>query len=259
MLGLNHALGVSHIPFVGAPAVEAGGAFPVNAVKFDGANDWLKREGALTGAADSENFLMSLWFNVLGSDDENTRIWIDSSSRILLSRTPSNKLEFWVRTSAPLMLWHFNSTASFNSSTNTGWHHLLIAAQLDVTPVGLVFLDDSALAKSDNTAPVNGSIDFTTADHFVAANDGSGKFNGELAEFYLTNEFLDISVEANRRKFIDGNGFPVDLSANGSTPTGTAPLVFFSGATASWHINKGSGQGFTEVGALTDAATNPSD
>lgn len=43
----------------------------------------------------------------------------------------------------------------------------------------------------------------------------------------------------------------------GGNPTGTDPLVFFSGATASWHTNQGSGGGFTENGALTDAATNP--
>src|SRR3546814_7073174 len=45
--------------------------------------------------------------------------------------------------------------------------------------------------------------------------------------------------------------------ADGSTPTGSAPLVFLSGATASWHTNKGTGGGFTENGALTDAATDP--
>ena len=75
----------------------------------------------------------------------------------------------------------------------------------------------------------------------------------------MAAEYLDISVENNRRKFIDADGFPVDLGSDGSTPTGIAAIMFFSGATVSWHTNDGSGGGFTENGALTDAATSPSD
>src|SRR3546814_17811034 len=70
--------------------------------------------------------------------------------------------------------------------------------------------------------------------------------------------YIDLSVTANRRKFVgSGAATSVDLGADGSTPTGTAPLVFLSGATADWHTNKGAGGGFTENGALTDAATDP--
>ena len=66
-------------------------------------------------------------------------------------------------------------------------------------------------------------------------------------------------MEANRRKFIDVDGKPVDLGSDGSTPTGTVPLMFFSGPTDDWHINKGSVGGFTETGAFTDAPYSPSD
>jgi hypothetical protein len=36
-------------------------------------------------------------------------------------------------------------------------------------------------------------------------------------------------------------GKPVDLGANGATPTGASPIGFFSGPVATWHQNKGIG------------------
>jgi hypothetical protein len=52
-------------------------------------------------------------------------------------------------------------------------------------------------------------------------------------------------------------GAPVSLGADGSTPTGTAPIIFLSGATSSWETNKGSGGGFTENGGLTQSPDDP--
>jgi hypothetical protein len=70
---------------------------------------------------------------------------------------------------------------------------------------------------------------------------------------------LDLSVEANRRKFISAAGKPVSLGANGSTPTGSQPIIYLANPTATWQDNLGAGGNFTENGALADAATNPSD
>lgn len=234
------------------------GPFPVNAVNFDATNDWIGRAAAITGAVDGDSILMSLWFNILGND-VFYRIATDSSSRIKINRAANNKLTFAVRTAAPANIWAWDSVELFTTLLNPGWHNLLLSAQLDVTPVGHVFLDDVALSITEPTVPTAGDIDWTAADFFVGSDDGASKYDGDMAEFYLTNEFLDISVEANRRKFIDADGFPVDLGVGGITPTGTVPLLLFSGATGTWHTNDGSGGGFTEFGALTDAATSPSD
>src|SRR6185295_18112501 len=43
---------------------------------------------------------------------------------------------------------------------------------------------------------------------------------------------------------------PVSLGSNGSTPTGSAPLVFMSGDISAWFTNKGTGGGFTLSGTL---------
>ena len=49
-----------------------------------------------------------------------------------------------------------------------------------------------------------------------------------LGDFYFGSpaSFFDLSVEANRRKFIDAGGAPVSLGTDGSVPTGTAPAIF---------------------------------
>jgi len=84
--------------------------------------------------------------------------------------------------------------------------------------------------------------------------------NCEIADLYLnTATSLDLSSTANRRKFISAEDKPVDLGSDGSTPTGTAPLIFLSNPTATWQNNLGSGGNFNENGALTDAGDSPSD
>lgn len=68
------------------------------------------------------------------------------------------------------------------------------------------------------------------------------------------DNFIDFSNVTNRRLFIDAGGNPVNLGTDGSLPTGSAPDIFLSGDTDTWHVNKGTSGGFTENGTLTTAA-----
>ncbi|WP_192246072.1 hypothetical protein [Mesorhizobium silamurunense] len=84
--------------------------------------------------------------------------------------------------------------------------------------------------------------------------------SGDFADIWFApGQFIDFSVEANRRKFVDASGKPVYLGANGEMPTGTAPAVFFSGDATGFATNKGTGGAFTLTGSLTNATTSPSD
>lgn len=256
MLGIGIGIGKGRA-VVGAPAPAGGG---VNAVHFDGTNDNLLRGAGLTGAVDGENLLLSFWFNFTGNDAVTNYLFSNALGRVLLTRGADDLIFFRVRTSSPTTIWDWKSVAKFSTTINAGWNHLLIAAQLDVTPVGQVYVGDSALSITEATAPTNGSIDLTDTNYSIGSTvSQTARLNADLAEFYMTNEYLDIGIEANRRKFIDAAGKPADLGEGGITPTGTLPLVFLSGDTDAWHTNKGSGGGFTETGALTDAATSPSD
>lgn len=260
MLGIGIGIGRRRPVLVEGGGGGGGDPKTVNAVKFDGTNDSLTRGAQLTGAADGENLLFSAWFNFKGGDDAVLQFLAGSTNRIQVFRRASNEIQITFKSSNPTTLYNGQTVNKFNTVINGGWRHLLIAAQLDVTPIVQIFVDDAVQTQTVFTAPVNGDIDWTEADFAVGATTGAAnKLNSDLAEVYLTNEFLDISVESNRRKFITALGKPVELGADGSTPTGTAPLVFLEGPTVSWHTNDGSGGGFTENGALTDGASSPSD
>lgn len=77
------------------------------------------------------------------------------------------------------------------------------------------------------------------------------RWNGDCEAFYFApGEYLDISVEANRRLFFDASGIPTDLSG---APTAA---VKFTGDAAAWNagLNEGNGGNFTVVGGtITDA------
>ena len=135
---------------------------------------------------------------------------------------------------------------------DTDFHQFMLYTPIPGTALHAQHTADKTILEWDK--------DYDEADIGIGGEpDGSTLFDGDLADLYFTNEYLDISVEANRREFIDASGKPVDLGVTGTNPTGSQPLLFFSGDTSSWHTNKGSGGGMTEVGALTDAATSPSD
>ena len=240
----------------------AGGApeIPVNAVYFDGSNDWLTRGDVLTGAVDNKLALISLWF--FFQDDvaaAQTIYRMGPSGQVILTRASDLKLEGRFRSAASGSVWDFGTTATF--PTAGGWTHCLIAVDA-ANSITQIFIDDAAAAL-DSSGFVERDIDWASSViHFlvgVATTVPGSISNVFLAELYVTNEFLDISDESNRRKFISSGGKPVDLGSDGSDPTGTAPLIYLTGATATWHVNKGSGGGFTEVGALTDASSSPSD
>ena len=232
----------------------------VNAVNFDGTNDYLTKAGGLS-ASDSADALISFWFNILGNDGATINFLGDIGNKVQMFRKSDNKFDILLRTSAPANLWSFEIDALYTSTNNTGWNHFLLAAQFDGTPVGQIYLNDAPAAITEVTSPTTGSINWGTISDWGCGGRTGGtlKHHGDLAEVYATNEYLDISVTANRRKFISAGGKPVDLETNGSGPTGTQPIIYLTNPTSTWQVNKGSGGGFTENGALTTASTSPSD
>lgn len=247
----------------GNPPVGAGSdpaEVTVNAVHFDGTNDFLTRGADLTGNADTDAFLLSLWFDMTGGDAANKNFVDHDNDRINLTRLFGGAIRITLRNSSDTILWTADTDVDYTTSTNSGWNHLLIAANLGSTPTGLVYVNDAQVSLTESTSPTTGTIDWTTTDYeFGGVLGGGQEIDADIAEVYMTNETLDISMISCRRKFISSNGKPVDLESDGSGPTGTAALIYFSGATATWHTNDGTGGGFTENGALTDGSSSPSD
>lgn len=107
-------------------------------------------------------------------------------------------------------------------------------------------------------APFN--LNFNGLPFAVGSDTEGGNLLGDLADVWIApGQFIDFSIEENRRKFIDANGKPVNLGSDGSTPTGSAPAVYFSGDAATFAVNRGNGGASTVAGTLTNATTSPSD
>lgn len=238
-------------------------------VNFDGVNDWLELAVDLTGNADSKLVTGSFWVRFTSATGSTEMIWLTDTSltttpKFRINRTSSESITFLASDSAHSLILFASTSAAF---ADTAWHHVVFSFDMSDTAKRHIYVDDvSDLSASIYT---DAAIDFApggTVVHLVGGNGPAGgslsaSLPGDLADFWLApGVYIDLSVEANRRKFVGASAAnAVDLGEDGSTPTGSAPLVFLSGATATWHTNKGTGEGFTENGALGDASANPPD
>ena len=102
------------------------------------------------------------------------------------------------------------------------------------------------------------AIDYTQPAWGIGASSVGGLlFDGVISELYFnTAEYLDFSIEANRRLFISADGYPVDLGLSGQKPTGTAPIVYMRSPADNAGLNSGTGGDFTIYGSPT-STTGP--
>jgi len=114
------------------------------------------------------------------------------------------------------------------------------------------------------TTYTDDTIDYaaTTPRYRVGSSASNGaRLNGCLSELWFDDQYLDLSVQANREKFRTAAGKPKNLGSDGSTPTGTAPSHYFKSASPNAEVNDGTGEDFVEgaEGAIAACSTSPSD
>lgn len=252
---IGPGVGVSHI----LPAVAAGGPHAVNAVRFNRGDTYIRKATALTGAVDGAKFLCSFWFNFKGADSLFSTVFSALNQDWLIRRTSGNVWDCRAKAPGGTSVFTMAGTTVFTTSTNPGWHHMLVAGDLAAgDPKVQMYIDD---VSEVSIVPATGTINFDSTE-WEGGRDVAGAGNGidgEVAELWFDLNFLDLDTESNRRKFIDADKFPVDLGATGQLPLGADPICFFTGDTDAWHTNKGDGGGFTEFGTLVTATSFPSD
>lgn len=243
-----HSLG-----FYSSGVGEAG--FSTNAVDFDGSNDYLTRGGNLTGAGGSTGFTLSFWFKP-GADSTTQYIFHNSNNRVLVMRRNTNDLFVVIREVSSSALFVCTSTNTDLTIAN-GWRHVLIAGKTTAPANIDIYIDDSDVTNA--ITQFTGTMAMTSSDWQVGAQStGANKFDGCLSEFYFNhNNYIDLTVEANRRKFIDATGNPVDLGSDGSTPTGASPILYLNGNSTNFQTNQGTGGNFSVTGALADCGDTP--
>ena len=233
-------------------------AFVANAVDYDGTNDTLLRGSDLTGNADSKVGTFSAWVRLDGSNASQLRITATVGNTFIVRRLSDNTFGIQLENPAGTPILTLVSSTTYTSGAT--WLHITSAWDLSV-PVAHLFISD-ADDEAGGSTETDDTIDYTASDWAIGSNGGGGgqRWDGCMSEVYInTAEFLDISVEANRRKFIDASGKAVSLGSDGSLPTGTAPIVYLNGDSTNFEINQGDGGDFSVTGALDDCSTSPTD
>jgi hypothetical protein len=228
------------------------GTYIANAVRFDGTNDWLKRGGGLTGAADSQVGILSIWLKMYSTNTDEWYLFSANGSAVLFTRDSGGAARLFFPGGIDLR------SAVSSVTIAAGWRHVLMAWN---GTVAQCYIND--VASTSTATPPSTVIDWTQPDWTFGGDYNTpptNKVNFDVADFYLnTATFLDMTNVTNRRKFISATAKPVDLGATGATPTGTAPIIYLGNPFGTFQNNRGTGGNFVLSGTLTAAATSPSD
>lgn len=145
------------------------------------------------------------------------------------------------------------STTAIDADSN--WHHICGSFNCS-TSAWNFYRDGVDDLSSSYTDAASGNVDWGSLAEFRVGQEVL-----DMAEFWITNEFIDFSSSANREKFRSSSGYPVDLGSDGSTPTGTAPGIYLrlgpSDLIAAWATNRSGRGDFTNNGSPTIASTDP--
>jgi hypothetical protein len=242
----------------GTPAVAS---FTYTSTQFAG--DRLYHTGNLTGIADSKQLLMSIWFKLTSAGDNGSLRQLlnaydgGTNRRVELMITAGDILRIVIRNAAStIIIDETNATGTFTSAT--GWVHVMASYDLAASKYHLYI---NGTSNQNNAVLSDDTIDYNMAGggaqwDIIGVEDNSRESSILLSEYYFTNTYLDLSISGNRDKFRSGTGHPVDLGADGSTPTGTQPLIYFHNAYGTFGTNLGSGGNFSVNGALADGGAD---
>ena len=226
----------------------------VEAVEYAGiaVADYLSR-GQLTGVSDSKSGTLSFWmrspdlsltsFNTIIATNNRCVVWVSAASGIFLRlKTASNTtlIDAYVVSASNIPLaQQVNVTLSWDLAT----------ASLDCYVQDV----DAKVAPSIT----DGTIDYTGGDFDLFGDDGFSFFNGSISEpFFQAGLYLDLSIEANRRKFITSDLTPANTRQLHAV-SGLAPHVYLPNPAATVELNLGSGGDFTKNGTPVDATGTP--
>lgn len=245
-------LGLQSPGFVGQLSKKASSAysFTVEAATFDGTNDGLTRD-YLSGVSNAKTATFSFWVKMNGGNLSSQFLFAPSvhstdTSRCAVNRDASNHITIICRNADPTNILVANGSTAITDAT--GWVHVFVYFDLANSANRGMYINGAAETVTWTTY-INAAYHITGAglkSTVAQSYSGGSKGNCCLSEMWFSQEYVtDVS------KFYSG-GEPVDLGADGSTPTGSQPAVYLSGDYTSFQTNAGFGGDYTVDGSLTD-------
>lgn len=216
-------------------------------VDFDGTYDYLSRSTDLVGNVDSKTFTFSAWVYI-GSITKpfsiTTFYTTTNTFQVLFDLGVNKNLQIVGRNSAGTIILY--ATAPISTPSWNTFHNILISIDLANSANRSIYIDDIIVSTTWETY-TNDLIDLTTADKFIGKDSTTSYAKGRLSHVFLSYDYIDLSIEANRRLFITADGKP--------TPTATLkalnPILYLPMKdAATCHINEGTGGNFTLNGTI---------
>lgn len=215
----------------------------------------------LTGISDNKTFTLSVWVKL--SDQNGAYRFLLSAydggtnRRVAIYIDNSDVLHIILRNASSVTIYEGYTTGTF--TTTSGWFHIMASVNLATAAYHLYIDGVSDINVASGT---DDTIDYSMAGaspqwDIDGTEDNSYQFHGLISEFYMTNEYIDLSDAANRAKFRTTGGKPENLGTNCATPTGTQPLICLRNTYDTFGTNVGSGGNFSVNGdALTDGGAD---
>ncbi len=236
-------------------------SFSARSANFGNSGHFKSTSTTMTG---TNTGLMSMWIYsnpaTWPSTDDLFQLRIGATTPLSLSTASGGRLSF----SLPQDGSGPNSFTSASSTFITQrWHHIMWAWDWPNSRFQ-VCKDDSLLSTTSYTFGGNTKFNINSAAGAITGHGmGATSTGGGIADFQFGHvyvnlaETLDLSVEANRRKFINSSGDPVDLGEFGGTPLTSAPLFYYDGTVGvgDGFTNKGTGPVITATGTITAGGT----
>ena len=229
----------------------AGGDDP-EGVSFDGTNDYLSRSSALSGNSDSNVFTFSAWV-YLSSNTFGTEYLFSSSKFSVYYGYSHNEFIIYSRDSSNTVAAYVicGDGVTYSAAMRNTWCHLLVSVDLSDSSKRHAYINDEVPASILWNGYTDVNIAFTTVPISVGKSSSSNYFPGRIAHVFLDYTYRDLSVESNRRLFIDSDGKP-------SSTIPSSPIIYLpmtDAATAG--SNSGTGGDFTVNGVLDTAVRGP--
>jgi hypothetical protein len=233
---------------------------------FNGSDQRLERNSALTGIANSKTFTISFAFqrNVTGAGNERiVELTTGGSDRFSIKYDGTSIIEIFAASSSGDVL-----AAKFTAPTMvTGRNYVLtISIDLANTSNRYVYFNGQAASVTWNTY-VDSAIQFAPAspDWCIGASVPAGPgryYNGQLGALWFNTSYINLSVPANLAKFVTGTGIdaaPADLGATGQLPTGTSPILYLPMYSNAPSRNYGTGGDIPQFGSNFAGARGPNE
>ncbi|UAW59219.1 hypothetical protein CRP603_gp52 [Roseobacter phage CRP-603] len=247
--GENKAIAINNgIALADGPTGELG-----SSTEFDGSSDYLQKTSDLSGNSDGKTFTFSFWIYPEPANNNTMYIYHTSGSwRNTISWTPSNGrlfVSFFANESSGGTV--FEIQAPLIKCPRGKWSHVIFSADMTDSNKRHLYIND--IDASPSWTYSNQNIDFTRSTHAIADDQtgSTGNFKGKIAHFYYDRTYRDLSVESNRRNFIDANLGSTSVA----TQSALNPILYLP-MTDGYTVgeNEGSGGNFSGVGSPTIVA-----